>query len=207
MNKKISSLVLIFFATLFIFGVSVTSFSSVARADGNTTFTNPLSFNNVDDFLSNFLTVMQGIIVSLALVFIVVGAILYVTSAGESGRIESAKKAITSAMIGLAIGIGAPSILNELSTVLNWNSNNSTVSSAPTFSQIATNVLTFLLGIFGAMAMIMMIIGGMMYLTSAGDTDRIDTGKKIFKYSLIGSVIAMAAMVLVRQIATFFVAQ
>jgi len=172
---------------------------------GGTTFTNPLAFTTVEDFLGNFLTVMLNIIVTLALVFIVIGAIMYVTSAGDSKRIESAKQAITAALIGLAIGIGAPSILKQLSVILGWNTtNNATVNKALTFSQIATNLLTFLLGIFGVLAIIMMVIGGIMYLTSAGEEDRIDSGKKIFKYAIIGTIVAMAAMVLVRQIAVFF---
>jgi hypothetical protein len=50
----------------------------------------------------------------------------------------------------------------------------------------------------------MLVIGAIMYLTSAGDEDRIDKGKEIFKYSLIGVVLAMSAMILVTQIAKFF---
>ena len=148
---------------------------------------------------------MQTIIVTLALVAIVWGGILYVTSAGDSKRIESAKQAITAALIGLAIGIGAPSILKQLSSILGWNTtNNTTVNNAKTFSQIALSLLSFLLGIFGTLALIMMVIGGIMYLTSAGDEERIDSGKKIFKYALMGTAIAMLAMVLTRQIALFF---
>ena len=47
----------------------------------------------------------------------------------------------------------------------------------------------------------MMIVGGVMYLTSAGDEDRIDTAKKIILYSIIGIAVSLAALVIVRQIA------
>ena len=50
----------------------------------------------------------------------------------------------------------------------------------------------------------MLVVGAFMYLTAAGDEDRIDTGKKIVKYSIIGIAIALAALVLVRQVASFF---
>jgi len=173
---------------------------------GGTTFTNPLTFNTVEELLTSVLTTMRQIIVLLALVFLVIGSLIYITSAGESGRIETAKKAITAAMIGLAIGIAAPSFLKEIGTVLGWNSvNSAAVTAAPTLSAIATKVLTFLLSILGTIALIMLIIGSMMYLTSAGDDERIETGKKIFKYSLIGIIIAMGSLVLVKQIAAFFV--
>jgi hypothetical protein len=47
----------------------------------------------------------------------------------------------------------------------------------------------------------MLIVGGIMYLTSAGDDDRISTAKKIVTYSIIGIFISLASLVIVRQIA------
>lgn len=172
---------------------------------GQVCFSNPLRFNNVEDFLSSILTAVQRIIVTLALVFIVIGAVLLLTSAGSPDMVERGKKAITMAMIGLAIGIAAPSILKELAGILGWGTtNNAEVNAALTLSQIALKLLNFLLGIAGILALIMLVIGGIMYLTSAGDEERVESGKKIFKFSLIGIIIVMASMVIVRQIAAFF---
>lgn len=177
-------------------------------AGGTTTqiaFTNPLQFGTVEDLLTNVMGVIQNIIVVLALVFIVIGAILYITSAGDEGRMKTAKGAITAAMIGLAIALAAPSFLKEIGTVLGWGSVESgAVAGALTLSQIASKVLAFLLSIVGVLGIIMLVIGGLVYLTAAGDENRIDTGKKIVLYSIIGITVAMAALVLVTQIATFF---
>jgi hypothetical protein len=46
----------------------------------------------------------------------------------------------------------------------------------------------------------------LMYLTSAGDEDRIDDGKKIVKFSIIGIIVAFSAMLIVKQIAVLFAA-
>ena len=165
------------------------------------TFTNQLQFNTVQDLLTKgLLPALQGIIVVLAIIFIVIGGILYITSTGDDKRMETAKACITGALIGLALAIAAPSFLKQISIILNWNGA-SAVSSAPTLSTIALNVLNFLLGIVGILAIIMMIVGGVMYLTSAGDEDRIDTAKKIILYSIIGIAVSLAALVIVRQIA------
>lgn len=174
------------------------------NSSGSVIIKNPLEFNTVEEFLGAVLSGARKIIVVLALVFIVIGAIMYVVSAGQSGMMETAKKTITMAMVGLAIGIAAPSFLKEISSILGWKSTDSSMSGALTLSQIAMNVLNFLLGIFGTLAIIMLLIGGIMYLTSAGDDDRIQTGKKIFKYSVIGIVLALASLVIVQQIARFF---
>jgi hypothetical protein len=170
-----------------------------------TAFTNPLRFESVDEFLTNLLVVMQRIIVTLSLVVIVYGALMYITSAGDDKKMTTGKNAITAACVGLAIGIGAPSMLKEIAGILGWGQTNSeTVNSALTLSQIATNVLNFMLGVTGIISLIMLVLGALAYLTSAGDDKQAETGKKIFKYSLYGVIIAMSAMILVTQIAKFF---
>lgn len=150
---------------------------------------------------------LQGVIVVLSLVFIVIGAVLYITSAGNQGRVTMAKTAITAALIGLAIGILAPTFLKEIATVLGWNSTASLpseVSSARSAADILLSVLNFLLGIVGTLSIIMLVVGGVMFLTAAGSQDRITTGKKIVTYALLGVVVALASLVIVRQLASFF---
>lgn len=167
--------------------------------------TNPLSFNTVNDLLGRVLTFLQSFIVILALIFIVIGAFLYITSSGDSGRITTAKNCITAALIGLAIGIAAPAFLRQISDILGWNAATlpAGVGTNLTLIEIGTNILNFLLSVVGVVALIMLVVGAFMYLTAAGDEDRIDTGKKIVKYSIIGITIALAALVLVRQVASF----
>ncbi|HBI34090.1 MAG TPA: hypothetical protein DEA43_02875 [Candidatus Moranbacteria bacterium] len=187
---------------------------------GPTDFVNPLKFSSVEGFLGGIMTAIQQIIVVLALVFIMIGAVMILASAGNSGMVEKGKSAITMALVGLALGVAAPSLLKELANIIGWGNNcaaitdagikaaclakEQAVGGALTLSQIAVNVLNFLLGTMGIIALIMLVIGAIMYLTSAGDEDRVKKGKEIFKYSLIGVFLAMASMVLVTQIARFF---
>jgi hypothetical protein len=167
------------------------------------TKTNPLSFNTVEGVLDQILGTLRGIIVILSLVFIVLGAIFYITSGGDEGRVKFAKGAITASVIGLALGIAAPSFLKQIGDIIGWGSTNSSaVAGALTISQIVTNALNFLLSIFGIIAVIMLVVGGMMYLSSAGDEDRIDTAKKTIKWAIIGIVVAFSAVVIVDQIAS-----
>jgi len=160
------------------------------------TFSNPLNFDTVEGILTSLLNNLRGIIVVLSIIFIIIGAILYITSAGREKQITLAKNAILASMIGLAIGIAAPSFLKEISKILGWNTSNSDVSGALTLTQIALNTLNFLLGIVGILAIIMLVIGGMTYLTAAGDDDKIKTGKNIFKWSVVGITLALASMVI-----------
>lgn len=179
--------------------------TSSSSSPSSTSFENPLQYNTVQEVLGSLLSYLQGIIVLFSLIFIVIGAVLYITSAGNDGRMKTAKAAITASMIGLAIGIAAPSFLKEISTILGWNAAPADVSGASSLSTILTNVLTFLTGIVGILALIMLVIGALMYLSAAGDEKRIDEGKKIVKFSIIGIIIAFSALVIVKQIAAFFV--
>jgi uncharacterized membrane protein len=133
----------------------------------------------------------------------VIGSIVYMTSAGDEKKATTGKTIITAALVGLALAIAAPSFLKEIGTILGWgnNVNGGAVQNAKTLVEILTTALNFLLAIVGVIAIIMLVIGGLMYLLSAGDEDRMKTGKKIVIYSLIGIAIALAALVLVTQVA------
>lgn len=181
---------------------------STAHSSGTVTFSNPLSFETVQDATGAFLSALQGIIVTLALVFLVFGGVLYIISAGNEGRIKTAKSAITAAMIGLAIGIAAPSFLKEISTILGWTSAGGSepgaVTDALSLGAILQNVLNFLLSMVGILAIIMLVIGGIMYFAAAGDEKRADTAKSIVRFAIIGITVSLASLVIVTQIAQFF---
>lgn len=195
-NKKI------FFAVALV-GLIITLLSGSVFAATSATFVNPLgSVTEVQSVLSTALAGIQKIVIALAMIVIVVGAIMYIVSTGESATIERAKKAITMACVGLVIALAAPSILKELATIVGWSTTDSTVSNATAFSTIALNALKLLLSIVATLSVIMMVVSGMMYMTSAGDNERMEKGKSTFKYALIGTIIALSALIIVTQIAT-----
>lgn len=166
---------------------------------------NPLDFDNVQDVLGSLLSWLQGVIVILSILFIAIGAFFYITSAGNDNRMSLAKGAITASMVGLALGLAAPSFLKQIGDILGWGPVAAgPAAGAKSLVDIVKSVLEFLLSITGIIAIIMMIIGGLMYLTAAGDEDRAETGKKIVTYSIIGIAVASAALVIVTQISGFF---
>lgn len=56
--------------------------------------------------------------------------------------------------------------------------------------QSIVNILFF---IIGALAVIMLIVGGIMYVVSAGDSKRVESAKNTILYAIIGIVVAAAA--------------
>lgn len=155
-----------------------------------------------------FLAYTQGVIVTIALVFLVLGGIFYIFSAGNEKNIGTAKKMITAAMIGLAIGIAAPSFLKEIAAILNWGNGTNNipaeVNAAPSLMTIASNLLNFLLAMVGILAMLMIVVGGLMYFAAGGDEKKTDVAKNIVKFAIIGTAVALVSLIIVRTIATFF---
>ncbi len=169
-------------------------------------FANPLQVENVDSLLTTILRAIQTIVASLAVLFIVIGAVIYLTSAGNASRLELAKNAIWAAIIGLALALAAPSFLAEIYTVLGQGVPTiDGVGPSPSLTEIVLNVLRVLLSFVGVLAVIMLVVGGLVYMLSAGDSGRLETGKKIVVYAIIGLIVALVSLVIVTQIANIFV--
>lgn len=164
-------------------------------------FDNPLTSNDETALLNNILSALQKVVVTLAILMIVIGGIMYMASFGNDKAMTRAKSVVAAAVIGLAIVLAARTFLQEIWNILGAKG---TGPGGDTFLNIATRTLNLLLSIVGVIAIIGMVVGGMMYLTSYGDDDRIKTGKKILTASLIGLVICLASVVAVQQIINLF---
>ncbi|MDD3498342.1 MAG: hypothetical protein PHH24_02440 [Candidatus Moranbacteria bacterium] len=220
-----SKFIKIFLTTVItVFAFSYFAEPSFAQCDptnpGEVCFTNPLEYDTVEGFLMSVLNTLRAIIVVLSLVFIVIGAIIYIVSSGNERVMTMGKRAILGATIGLAIGLAAPSFLKEIYNVMGASTDPNVqcaglegeamdecqraLEDSLTLSQIALNVLNFLLGVVGVIAIIMLVIAGISYSTAAGDDDRIKTAKNMTKWSIVGIAVALGAIVIVRQIASFF---
>ena len=164
-------------------------------------FTNPLKINTLEGLLASLLNSLRGFVAVVAIIVIIIGGIMYITSGGSEKQIETAKKAIGGALIGMAIIFAAPAFLKEILNILGARDMPADVAAAPSILQIAEKVLQFLLSIVGILAIIGLIVGGAFYMTAYGDEEKAKKGKEIIKNSLIGIIVASAALLLIKQLA------
>ncbi len=68
--------------------------------------------------------------------------------------------------------------------------------------QTVTNVLLF---IIGAVSVIMLIIGGIRYTTSGGNSSSVESAKNTILYAIVGLVVAILAYAVVQWVTTQFV--
>jgi len=72
------------------------------------------------------------------------------------------------------------------------------------FPTIVKNVINLLLLVIGMIAVIMIIIGGIRYVTSNGDQNQITGAKNTILYAVIGLVVAIMAFAIVNFVITAF---
>lgn len=67
---------------------------------------------------------------------------------------------------------------------------------------IVITILNFVLSFLGILAVAMIIYGGFLYVSSAGNQEKTDQGKKIVTYAVIGIVIILISFALVNTVLT-----
>src|ERR1035437_7554101 len=81
---------------------------------------------------------------------------------------------------------------------------NATDVGAPSVSLggVPKTVVNTLLEIAGALAVIFLIVGGLKYATSAGDSKRVESAKNTILYAIVGLVITILAYAIVNFVIT-----
>lgn len=80
--------------------------------------------------------------------------------------------------------------------------NDTTAGGETKINALIKKVINIFSVIIGVVAVIMIIIGGFRYITSAGGSDKIKNAKNTILYALIGLVVVALAQVVVRYVLT-----
>jgi cytochrome bd-type quinol oxidase subunit 2 len=66
--------------------------------------------------------------------------------------------------------------------------------------QVIVNIMYWLLGMLGLLAMVMFVVSGIMYLTAGGDEKNTEHAKNNIKYAIIGVAVALLGYTIVYTI-------
>lgn len=182
----------------------VVSLPALGASGGGTAEINIESATQTDAgaFIKGVLEKLQGLVGYLALVFVVLGGVLYAASAGQESLAKAAKACWTAALVGFVIVGAAPVFLKEITDIVGPVDYNN-YAQARSLKEMALKAVTLLLSIAGSIGIIGLVIGAIMYATSYGDKNRADAGKKAITYSLVGIVVAGAAVAMLLQLKEF----
>lgn len=65
---------------------------------------------------------------------------------------------------------------------------------------VIVNVINWVLGFSAAVAVLFLILGGLQYITAAGNEKRVETAKNTILYAVIGLIVIMLSFVIVALI-------
>lgn len=71
-------------------------------------------------------------------------------------------------------------------------------------NKLISTIVNVLLFIVGVLSVIMLIVGGLMYSTSAGDSGRITMAKNTIMYAIVGLVVSLVAYAVVNYVISKF---
>ena len=145
---------------------------------------------------------LRGIVVGVTVVVIIIAGVIYLFSGANVSLAEKAKKTLVGAVIGFAIVLGADILINQIGCALGWKT--ADCSQAGGAHGIVTRMINFLFSILGFIGMIGIIMGAIMYFAAGADEGRSKTGKTMVIYSIIGTVLAISAVIIVRQVERIF---
>lgn len=77
------------------------------------------------------------------------------------------------------------------------------MASAPPLSSYLTGAVEFVVVLVGGLAVLGVLISGVMYMMSGGDSTRAGAAKKALTTSIIGLVIALLALIIVKTVIGF----
>ena len=142
----------------------------------------------------------------LAVGFVIYGGYQYMFAGGEAAKIQSGKKMITNASIGLVIVIMANVIFNTIRVVLSGGAGNTievdgaTLVQADAMTEVA-DMISWVVGVAGIVALGFVVLGAVSYMTANGDPGKLTKAKNTILYALVGLLIVGLAEAIVAFVA------
>ena len=141
--------------------------------------------------VSDLLKTVVGWLGIVAVAVIVIGGVMYMTSMGDTGKVTRAKNTILYGVIGLAICALAFAIVTFVVGIVNSAAATDDLQSSVVY------IVKRVVAVLGVVAVAVIVFGGVMYMTSMGDTSKVKKGKDTILYGVIGLVICALAFAIV----------
>lgn len=149
----------------------------------------------------------------LAVIFVIVSGVKYMTSQGSPDGTAKALSTLINALIGLAMSVIAIAFVAFLGSKLGGNAPGGSkeaigldLSPLPNTSGVANGdiiktVLSIVFSILGAAAFMLIVIGGFKYVGAHGDPQGTAGAKRTIIYALVGLTVTILAQVIVSVVA------
>ncbi|MBI1833246.1 MAG: hypothetical protein HYR90_00250 [Candidatus Andersenbacteria bacterium] len=188
---------------------------------------NPLGDNvTFTSVLINFTNWLLGLVAILALLGVVFGGIRMIVAVGDEHGLSSAKGIVKWSIAGLVVSILAYTIISIIATEIFGVSQGPLLSIPIAYAAqsiigldtikegtklpnldsytLAYNIVDYITSIAAIVAATVFIIGAFMVVVSLGDERRVEKGKHIMWYAVLGLVLIGTAYVIIRLVGNIF---
>ena len=139
----------------------------------------------------NITSMILGIVGYLAIALVMWGGIQYITAQGDVSKTARGKKTVTNSIIGLIIVMSASIVSSTVSGIISKARDNQDF-----FLSIFNDVFFWA----GVITCIMIVWGGIQYITSTGNPQGVVKAKNTILYSAIGLIIVIFAATIVNTV-------
>jgi len=146
------------------------------------------------DMVTSAISWVIGIAGVVSSIFVLYGGISYITSAGDAGKLRKAKDTILYSLIGVIICALGEVITNFVIIDI---INKATASADEKIANVITSIISSIILIVGLVAVAFILVGGVKYMTSAGDPTKVKQARSTILYAGIGLVISALTFVIV----------
>jgi hypothetical protein len=136
------------------------------------------------DNLTNLINDSLFLVGILGVIMTIVSGILYMISAGDTGKVAKARNALITSLVGTAVAF-LGSLFMSIVT--------SAKPAGDTLQDVAASVVPILMWVAGVAAVACIVTGGIMYATAAGDESKTVRARHFIQYAIVGLVIALAS--------------
>ena len=118
---------------------------------------------------------------------------------------QKIKKMLPVALMVIALAVPLIALAQFKVNNTEWTGNNAGLAKETDIGVVIVSLIRWITGIIGLICVIMIIYGGVTYATAAGNEDRIEMGKGILLWAIVGLVIVLLAFVFAQTIAGLFI--
>ncbi len=140
----------------------------------------------------NIVSMVLGILGYLAILFVMWGGIQYMLGQGDPTKVAKGKRTIFNSVIGLIIVMSASIISGVIADIVSG----AKAHGDKFFIEIFNKVFLW----SGVIAVIMVVYGGIQYVTSTGNPQGIAKAKTTILYSIIGLLVVLFATAIVNTV-------
>lgn len=193
------------FLSIFLIGWSTTFLLANGNNTGNNTgvsITNPLRADTFTDLFVLIANWVAGIVATFAILAVMIGGVQYMASGGNEKKMESARKTVQWAVIGLIIVLLSWSLLVELQEILGVKEPVKPATDLPEtkIKSVIVNAINWLVGIVATASVFIVMVSGTLWLTAGGDEERVKSSRRWLVGGVVGLIIALGAWAIVRVV-------